>query len=344
MIAIIAIVAISALIPSGPSSAAWSEAAGYPLQVAGTYGIGGQQCGSNGQYVYCVGGTDPNGGPSQDVYYAAVGATGNISSWSSGSYSYPQIVANESCVASSAYVYCVGGTHDSTYDDTPDSYFAPVNANGSVGAWTQTTSYPIAIDTESCVASTGYIYCVGGYNETDGTYADSVTSNSVWYAPISSSGIGTWTETTDYPSGTYLPTCASASGYIYCVGGFDENGNPVNLVYYAPLSSSGVGLWSQTTDYLISASGQACVTSGGDIYCVAGETSSAFAHAVYYAPVSSSGVGSWIQVSSYPAYVATDCVVASGDLYCVGGFLSSSSAIDTNGVYYAPLSSLVASG
>ena len=345
VIAIIAVVAVSALLPSGPSSSAWSEAAAYPLEVAGTYGIGGQQCGSSGQYVYCVGGTDPNGGPTHDTYYAAVSSTGNISGWTAGSSTYPQNIANQSCIASSGYLYCVGGTYDDAYDDVAASYFAPVNGNGSAGTWTQTTAYPIPVDTESCVASTGYIYCVGGYNETDGTAADSDPSNSIWYAPISSSGIGNWTATTAYPEATYLPSCTAASGYIYCVGGADSStGNAANTVYYAALSSSGVGSWSQTTNYPIAASAQACVTSGGDIYCVAGETQSGFSSAVYYAPISSSGVGTWTHVSSYPASVATVCFVAGSNLYCVGGFDSSSTGVDTNSVYYAPLSSLVASG
>lgn len=340
LIAIVALVAISALAPSGPSSSAWSSAAGYPVQVSGTYGIGGQQCGSLGQRLYCVGGTDPAGGPRSEVYTSsAISSVGNITGWNLDTSSYPQDIANQSCVASSSYVYCVGGTHDDSEDDVASSYFAQVNGSGVVGAWTPTTQFPVPVDTQSCVASSGYIYCVGGYNETDGQELDTSASNSVYYAPIASTGIGNWTETTSYPPGVYLPSCAASGGYIYCLGGLNSNGNAQSADYYAAASSAGVGSWSQTTSYKISASGMSCVVSGGNIYCVGGETQSAFSKNVYYAPVSSTGIGAWTQVSSYPVASATDCVVASSSLYCVGGF-DGSSVGENSDVYFAPLASL----
>ncbi len=338
LIVLVALIAISTLAPSSPSSTAWQSASGYPIQVGGSYGIGGQQCNSVGQSIFCVGGTDPAGGPRSEVYSSSITSSGNITGWKPDANAYPGDIANQSCVASSNYVYCVGGTYDASYDDSYYTYFAPVNSNGTVGHWTQTTSYPIAVDTESCVASSGYIYCVGGYNETDGTSADTLASYSVWFAPISSSGIGNWTQTTSYPSDVYLPSCAAGGGYIYCIGGVNDDANPVSTDYYAALSSSGVGTWTQTTSYPVSASGQSCVISGGNIYCVGGEKQSSFATAVYFASVSSTGVGKWSQASSYPAAADTDCVVASGNLYCVGGFEGSSSEV--NDVFFAPLSSL----
>ena len=74
---------------------------------------------------------------------------------------YPLMVSGHSCVTSSGYIYCVGGARGSPPQFYDSVYYALLNSSG-VGAWTKTTSYPTKITGESCVASYGYIYCVGG--------------------------------------------------------------------------------------------------------------------------------------------------------------------------------------
>jgi len=75
----------------------------------------------------------------------------------------------------------------------------------------------------------------------------------VYYALLSSGGVGAWTQTTSYPVDVSSQSCVVNSGYVYCIGGS-------NAVYYAPLSSSGVGAWTQTMSYPGSAGAQSCVT------------------------------------------------------------------------------------
>jgi hypothetical protein len=347
VLVVIALVALYAfevvLAPTAPAkSSTWSTAAGYPVQVGGAFGIAGQQCINSTSYVYCVGGQDANGGPRNEVYTssAITQSSVNITTWTSDSNQYPQDINGQSCVAFSGYVYCVGGTYDDGGDDVASGYFASLGSGGTVGTWGSTTAYPIPIDSQSCVTSSGYIYCVGGNNETDGSNTDSVSSSSVYYAQLSSSGIGAWSQTTTYPGGIYFPTCYSAGGYIYCLGGADSNDNAVNTDFFAPLSSSGVGAWTQTTAYPVQASGQACAASSGYIYCVGGEEADGtYTGAAYYASVSSEGIGAWHDAAGYPTSVQTACVISGGYIYCVGGF-DSSSVGDNNAVYYASLSSL----
>ncbi|MDA4134578.1 MAG: hypothetical protein OK441_03300 [Thaumarchaeota archaeon] len=346
IIALVALYAFEAtLAPASPSkSTTWGNAAGYPVQLGGVYGIAGQQCVNSTSYVYCVGGQDANGGPRNEVYTSSnvTPSTVNITGWTSDSNQYPQDINGQSCVASSGYIYCVGGTNDDGGDDVALSYFAPLGSDGVVGTWTQTTSFGVPIDSQSCVASSGYIYCVGGNNETDGSNADSVSSTSVYYAQLSSTGIGAWSSTTAYPGGVYFPTCYSSSGYIYCLGGADSNDNAVSTDFSAPLSSSGVGAWTQTTAYPVQASGQACGISSGRIYCVGGEEADGtYTGAAYSATVTSGEIGSWQSEAAYPTSVQTTCVISGAYMYCVGGF-DSSSVGENNGVYYASLSSLSA--
>ena len=339
MVAIIAISAIAALL-TPKSSSPWKTAAEYPLQVEDTAGVSGQQCVNSTAYVYCIGGVDALGGPRNAVYTSSAvsSSSGNITGWTPDSSLYPQEIYAQACVVNSGFVYCVGGTYDDAGDDVNSSYYASLSSAGVVGAWTSTTAYPVPVDSQYCAASSGYIYCVGGWHEEDGTNATRVVSTSVYYAPLSSSGIGSWSQSTSYPASTYFPSCFAADSYIYCLGGVDGNGNVQSTDYYAPLSSSGVGTWAQTTAYPLQETGQACAISTGYIYCVGGEESSSFTNAVYYATASSGVIGTWVKTANYPLSVLTDCIISSGSLYCVGGYDSSA---DYGAAYYISLNSLL---
>ena len=97
----------------------------------------------------------------------------------------------------------------------------------------------------------GYIYCVG---------AASSPIQQVYYAPISSTGIGTWSNTTSYPVEMYAAGCSISDGYIYCVG--TRKTASEAQVYYAPISSTGIGTWTSTTSYPIPMFGAWCEIPG----------------------------------------------------------------------------------
>lgn len=340
LVAIVALYAVGAL-TTPASNSAWHQAATYPLQIAGTFAVAGQECVNPSAYVYCVGGLDANGGPRDNIYVSsAISSTAtNVTGWTALP-SFPQNVNGQACVTYGGYLYCIGGSYDAAGDDLAASYYAPLGTGGALGGWKNTTSYPVPIDTQYCVASSGYVYCVAGDNETDGSNNDATPTNQAFYAPLSSSGIGQWGNTTDYPTNIIFPSCFSGDGYIYCVGGTDQNGNPLASSYYAQLTPSGIGPWTSTTPYPVAASGQACAIAAGTIYCVGGETTSGTnTNAVYYAPISSTGIGNWKQASAYPNGVMTTCFISTGSLYCVGG--ADNSQVGENGeVYYASLASL----
>ena len=341
VVAIVGLLALfvysSLLAPS--STGPWAGGQAYPLQVSGTSGVVGQSCVGGNTTIYCIGGIDYNGASRNSVYSASVSTTG-MSGWVADS-PYPETVGLQSCVSGVGYAYCVGGSYDDAGDDTAASYFTPLTG-GSAGTWTPTTSYPVAIDTQSCVSSSGFIYCVGGENETDGTNATLTQSNSAWYAPLSSSGIGAWTRTTPYPASVFFEACASTSTDIFCVGGLNISGGGVSAVYFAPLSASGIGQWSSSTAYPIQSYGQTCVIAFSDIVCVGGvpNGTTSSSDAVYSAPVSSGGIGAWHKAPNYPFGVETACAAAAGNLYCSGGYRDSSTI--SAATYYASIQSLLA--
>src|SRR5207249_1847420 len=159
-------------------------------------------------------------------------------------------------------IYCVGGTSPSP---TSAVYFAPITSSG-VGPWTLSAfpygapAVPTGVPTSehSCVTDSGFIYCVGG-----GT-------NLVFFAPITSSGVCTWTPTTSYPSSITEQSSVARASFVFCVGVLSFPIGPTIDVFFAPISSSGVGTWTSTNSYPFTIFEQSCVTRASLIYCVGG--------------------------------------------------------------------------
>ncbi len=242
---------------------------------------------------------------------------------------YPAGTYGQSCAIYSGYMYCVGGSTGGGIADAV--YYAQVSSSG-VGTWAlAVNSYPTAIEYQSCAISSGYIYCVGGWT-------GSAATDAVYYAAVSSTGVGKWTSTpNNYPANIEYQSCAISSGYIYCVGGWTGS-TATNAVYYAQVSSSGVGPWALAThSYPSGIYGQSCATYSDYMYCVGGFNGSIVTDAVYFALVSSSGVGPWtLATNNYPTNVEDQsCAISSGYIYCVAGF---NGDIIADAVYYATVS------
>jgi hypothetical protein len=156
-------------------------------------------------------------------------------------------------------------------------------------------------------------------------------------APAHADSIGNWNSTTAYPLQVSNESCVTNSGYAYCVGGMAVNYTDSKNVYYAQMSSSGMGTWSPTTSYLQPVDSTQCVAASGYVYCIGGTNSTALLTASYYAKFSSPGIGAWSATTAYPILaVGASCVASGGYVYCIGGFDGN---VDTGDVYYAPLSS-----
>lgn len=251
----------------------------------------------------------------------------SIGTWTATT-SYPAEYAN--CVAHGGYAYCVGGVATNSSGDLfSATYYAQLTPSG-VAAWTKTTNYPLKIWDTTCVVSGSDIYCLGG--DAGNTASTSSKTAAVYYAPLSSSGIGSWTQTTNYPVASNDNKCVSESSYIYCIYGV-QFGSGSTTTYYGAISGSTIS-WHTSTSYPVLTQDAACADASGYIYCVG----NAVGHYrdVYSAPISSSGFGTWQNdTATNPLPVqgsGMSCVVNSGYLYCVGA-----GNVET-GVYYAAVS------
>jgi hypothetical protein len=300
---------------------AWSSATPYPRYMANG------ACVTYSGYILCLGGYDQNSAKwIHNDYIASISSSG-VGTWEFLT-EYPTDIGLESCVTYSSYVYCIGGYNNSKYIDSV--YYSDIFLSGYLSPWGATTNYPSEIIDQACSVASTYIYCVGGE-------ANSSTVDNVYYTSLSSSGVGNWSRTTSYPIGIFEQSCAINSGYIYCVGGQGISQPSTDAVYYATVSSSGVGTWKSTTSYPTTVFSQDCAIYSGYIYCVGGSAGGFYSSAAYYATVNSSGVGTWESTAHYPAAILDQsCAIYSGYIYCVGG---SELFSNTNATYYAPVSS-----
>ena len=202
-------------------------------------------------YVYEVGGYTTTYVSTVD--YIPIEPAGYIGSWpatttfpavtSKGKSYYP---INATSVVYNGYVYEIGGVVNSAATATVD--YAPINANGTIGAWTATTSLPATTEYATSVVYNGYVYEIGGYTT-------AVTGN-VSYAPINANGtLGTWTFTTSLPAATEYATSVVYNGYVYEIAGYTGTVS-TGAVDYALINNGGPGFlntWAASGNSLLSA-------------------------------------------------------------------------------------------
>jgi hypothetical protein len=208
--------------------------------------------------------------------------------------------ADQACVSNAGYLYCVGGGTSSTY-------FSQLSSAG-LGPWMATTDYPISARAQACVVDSNFIYCIGGMVDTAEAGSLSSTANA-YFAPLTSTGIGTWAATTAFPNGN-VSGCVASGGYMYCLS---------DTAYYAPLSSNGVGAWTQTQAPPTHTRG--CAVVGDSIYCFgggncfpSGPNSDCYSPS-YYAPLSSAGIGTWKTTTPLPTSVSASFASAGSYLF-----------------------------
>jgi hypothetical protein len=179
-------------------------------------------------YVYVI------GGASSAVYYAKLNANGSTGVWQTNTNALATPLFQQTSVVANGYVYVLGGW--ASTNATSATYYAKLNADGSTGTWTSTTSLPAGRNSHVSVVANGYVYVIGGY--TSGGY-----QSTVYYSKINSDGtLGAWaTNANALPSARGEdPGGAVYNGYVYIVGGYSGSGSQ-STVYYASTSRIQMG-------------------------------------------------------------------------------------------------------
>ncbi len=253
---------------------------------------------------------------------SAANISNGVAIWNYSTF-FPTQVQQQSCTSSMGYVYCIGGFILSSYgiNVTNSTFYAALTSNG-FGSWIASEPYPVAVQSSSCVAANGYLYCIGGFLSNFTVKSGNITmkelqhSNQTYFAPLTDSGIGAFLSSTPYPMAASGLECVPGNGYIYCGG--------AGSAYYAPISSNGIGTWDEATNNSAPMQNSYCSSFNGYIYCISasmvGNASSA-----YYARLSGTGIGAWQVATPYPALINKlnapySCPIYDGYIYCITSY------------------------
>ncbi len=149
-------------------------------------------------YVYVIGGqvnaTDTGG--SNKVYVASVDPTaGAVGVWTTLTGNLPQALFGASATVHNGYLYVAGGVN-SNGAPVNAVYSAPVNADGTLGAWTTATNtLPTGRAFGSMFVFGGIIYYIDGDPDSNiPPNNQNVGDTNVYYATALRGSIGTWTQ------------------------------------------------------------------------------------------------------------------------------------------------------
>ena len=297
-------------LPLGPS---WTKTTSMPLVLRLHAAV------AYNQYLYAIAGNTTGGVTTSSVFYAPLNGDGTAGNWSYIS-SLPSAIEQHGAAAGNGYLYTLGGVKGGS--ETSTVFYAPINANGSLGNWSSTTALPGVIFGQIVDFNNGYVYSAGGNTGSE------VTST-VYYAAINGDGsISNWSSTSPMPSPVYQGGGGIDNSYIYSVGGLF--GSVTSSVFYAPINSTGsLGVWSTGTSLPAPRDRHAVIAAGGIIYAIGGaDSGSNNTSSVLFAPLNTDGsVGNWADTTPIPfALRVLASAVSKGYIYNIGGFTGTSTS------------------
>ena len=211
--------------------------------------------------LYFVGGEDA-GGPSAAVYRAAINPDGSIGAWSAAS-SLPQARSKAALIRTGDYLILSGGNNGVA--PVFEVYYAHINADGSLGAWTATTSLPVTLRLHAMTAIGGYAYVLGGDAGRGGIRDD------VYQAQINANGtVGAWTATTPLPATMSEHAAVASDGVVVVLGGLSGT-TYRSQVHCASVGVGGaLGEWTTPATLPIAVANQGTALSGGYLFTTGG--------------------------------------------------------------------------
>jgi N-acetylneuraminic acid mutarotase len=277
-------------------------------------------------YLYIYGG-DSGSTLYGDVQYAQIASNGGLSTFTTSTNAMAAPTCRFGYTASNGYLYAIGGNtiaaSNCANGSTPSTVvqFAPLLANGDVGAWTSSAqTFATARMSPGTVAYNGYLYVTQGTVNGAGVLTDTQ------YAPIQSNGdVGTWiTSPNPITTGHYRFGISVNNGYIYTVGG--SGGSSTSDTWYTQINANGsIQPWQTTTSFNTGRWGLQSTVYNGYVYLTGGTSVGGSVSTTEYAKIDPAGQMG-VFANTYSSFVTARslaCVASyNGTLYVVGGSTS----------------------
>jgi hypothetical protein len=228
----------------------------------------------------------------------------------------------------SGYLYNIGGSSYTDGDeDGTNVFYAQVHNDGTIGAWTNATSLPEAVNTHADVAANGFVYVLGGYHYTDVTV--DVASGIVYYCGINTNGsLNSWHTANPLPKHLIFLSASVWNNTVYVIGGIDENSQLQNAVYSAQIQADGsLSLWVAQLPMPAPIYDHASVANGF-LYVLGGliDGGNLVSTNVYYTKINADGtLAGWNQTTPLPQPLSFfSAVTTGGRVFVIGGSNGSS--------------------
>lgn len=184
-------------------------------------------------YIYVLGGRtaiDP-ALVSDAIYRARVGAHGTLGEWETLPTRLPLPSQWHVAVAACNHLYLIGGAD--TTSERSHIFRAPIQADGSLGAWSPTNPLPKTLITHAAVAARGGILVTGGWSSGDPVF---VSQKQVYWAPLNQDcSLGDWLEASPLPYATDTHVLVATDRNVYNLGGTNAENHFFASVLMAPL-------------------------------------------------------------------------------------------------------------
>jgi len=175
---------------------------------------------SNNGFLYVVGGFDSTGSAARDILYAPINPSGSVGSWNTAG-TLPAVRDQGGSFIWSGRLYCISGSGTGTY--LTDIIFAPIAADGTLGAFATATTSPLGQGMGQANAHVwnDTLYVMGGTR--GGAAVDFV-----YFAPLNADGtIGSFSSSNGPLGGGSgeVPRYAGHTKYLYAINVADVRGN-----------------------------------------------------------------------------------------------------------------------
>ena len=264
----------------------------------------------------------------------AASTGGTVGKWQTQTNALPLSLLAANSIVYNGYVYVFGGFNPDNGDAVNTVFSAQIDSAGNVGEWNGqgNTPMPISLFGSSAVVYNGYVFIIGGTNNTL-----NAPTRSIYSAPLVDGAVGEWTTyENNLPIALGFQTIVEENGYLYLVDGAsaDPDGNFIlsNSVFSAPINNNGtLGSWTQQANFPDSRSYSTSVAQDGYLYIFGGNGSgSTIFDTVYSAPITDGHVGTWTQTNSMPQpMLGSVSVVYGGKIYLLGGDNGTGNSFDT---------------
>lgn len=221
-------------------------------------------------------------------------------------------------------VHLLGGYIGSGYASTV--YTAPINADGTLGAWVASGNLPGILGHSSIVVTKNRIHLLGGW-----------VTNVVYTASINNDGtLGAWTTGISLPIAARDASVIVTNNRVYFLGGGNTT-DTFSTIYSAFINSDGtLGTWVASGNLPINLAGSQVVITKNRAYLCGGWNAAGALSSVYTAPINSDGtLGGWTTSLSLPGQLAqSQAIVTKDRVYLLGGW---NGTYSVSNVYTAPI-------